>query len=411
MTVVDNAPETAVTDEVLVSPEILGCPYDYYRRVRDEAPVHRTPLGFWLVSRYDDVLAVVRDTERFSSGARPGVQPSPSKELLDLQAAGYPAVDTLLSNDPPSHTQFRALVNKAFTPKRVAQLEGEIRTIANDLIDAFIGSGGSDGRRQVELVSRFAVGVPLTVIADALGVDRADMPDFKRWSDDAVAPLSGLLTDEQMVQSARSHLEFQQYMAARCEERRAEPRNDLLSDLVQARFDSGERAGEALNMAELLSVINQLLVAGNETTTKLIATGMQMLIEHPEQLDAVRADPELLVNLVEESLRIEAPVQMLPRVTKTDVTIGGVGVPRGSCCSSSTAAPTATSASTPTPTHSTCAGPTPAPTSRSARDRTSAPGRRWPAARHASPSSCSSGDAPTGPTTPRSTRPTSGSSR
>ena len=334
MTLTDDVAEVAVTDEVLVSPEILECPYPYYQRVRDEAPVHRTPLGFWLVSRYDDVLSVARDPERFSSGARPGMQPTPSRELLELQAAMYPPVDTLLSNDPPSHTQFRALVNKAFLPKRVAQLEASIRTIAIDLIDRFIADGEpADGRssaqRHVELVTQFAVGVPLTVIADALGVDRSDMPQFKRWSDDAVAPLSGLLTDEQMLQCARSQIEFQRYMEARCEERRIEPRNDLLSDLVQARFDSGERAGDGLNMPELLSVISQLLVAGNETTTKLIATGMQQLIDHPDQLAAVVADPALITNLVEESLRIEAPVQMLPRVTKTDVTVGGVDIPAG----------------------------------------------------------------------------------
>jgi cytochrome P450 len=313
-----------VTEELLVTPEVLECPYPYYQRVRDEAPVHQTPLGFWVVSRYDDVLAVVRDTERFSSGARPGVQPAVSPELLAIEADGYPNVDTLLSADPPVHTQFRALVNKAFTPKRVAQLEDSIRSIAIDLLERFI----DDGR--VELVTQFAVGVPLTVIADALGVDRTDMPDFKRWSDDAVAPLSGLLSPEQMLQTAHSRVEFQHYMAARCTERQTDPRDDLLSDLVQARFDSGDRAGEPLQMHELLSVIQQLLVAGNETTTKLIASGMQMLIEHPDQMEAVMADRSLIPNLVEESLRIETPVQMLPRVAKVDADVGGVTIPAGS---------------------------------------------------------------------------------
>jgi len=314
----------SVTEELMVTPEVLACPYDYYRRVRDEAPVHQTPLGFWVVSRYDDVLSVVRDPERFSSGARPGVQPPIDDELRAIEQTGYPNADTLLSNDPPSHTQFRALVNKAFLPKRVAQLEGEIRDIAEGLLDRFI----EDGR--VELVTQFAVGVPLTVIADALGVDRADMPDFKRWSDDSVAPLSGLLSPDQMLQCARSRVEFQHYMAARCLERQDEPRDDLLSDLVQARFDSGERAGEPLAMHELLSVIQQLLVAGNETTTKLIASGMQMLIDHPDQMAAVVADPSLIPNLVEESLRAETPVQMLPRVAKVDAEVGGVTIPAGS---------------------------------------------------------------------------------
>ncbi len=317
---------SSVTNEILVTPEVLACPYDFYRRVRTEAPVHQTPLGFWLVSRYDDVLSVVRDPERFSSsfsGAFAGGR-EPTPELRAIAAEGYPPANTLLTNDPPSHTQFRGLVNKAFTPKRVAQLEGEIRGIANDLIDRWIDTG------RVELVSQFAVPLPLTVIADALGVDRADMADFKRWSDDSVAPLSGLLSPERQLECARSRVEMQHYLAARCEERRSEPRDDLLSDLVHARFDGGERAGEQLTMAELLNVIEQLLVAGNETTTKLIAAGMLLLIEHPEQMRRVLADPSLVPNLVEEALRMESPVQMLPRVTTVDVELGGVTIPKGS---------------------------------------------------------------------------------
>ena len=314
-----------ITQQILVSPEVLECPYPFFERVRNEAPVHQTPLGFWLVSRYDDVMAVVRDTERFSSNMRNSfTAPAPSDELRAIQAEAYPSVNTLLTNDPPSHTQFRALVNKAFTPKRVAQLEGEIRQIANDLIDRWVASG------HVELVSEFAVGLPLTVIADALGVDRADMPAFKRWSDDSVAPLSGMLSPERQLECARSRVEMQRYMAERCRERETDPRDDLLSDLVQARFDSGERAGEQLSMPELLNVIEQLLVAGNETTTKLIAAGMLALLEHPAQMTAVRADRSLIPNLVEEALRYESPVQMLPRVAKVDVEVGGVAVPAGS---------------------------------------------------------------------------------
>jgi cytochrome P450 len=314
-----------ITQQILVSPEVLECPYPFFERVRNEAPVHQTPLGFWLVSRYDDVMAVVRDTERFSSNMRNSfTAPAPSDELRAIQAEAYPSVNTLLTNDPPSHTQFRALVNKAFTPKRVAQLEGEIRQIANDLIDRWADTG------RVELVSEFAVGLPLTVIADALGVDRADMPAFKRWSDDSVAPLSGLLSPERQLECARSRVEMQRYMAERCRERETDPRDDLLSDLVQARFDSGERAGEQLSMPELLNVIEQLLVAGNETTTKLIAAGMLALLEHPAQMAAVLADRSLIPNLVEEALRYESPVQMLPRVAKVDVEVGGVAVPAGS---------------------------------------------------------------------------------
>jgi cytochrome P450 len=316
---------TDITKVNMVSPEVLECPYPYYERVREEAPVHQTPLGFWAVSRYEDVLSVVRNPEMFSSLAQSNsFVTTPPPEVIEIAKQGYPRVNTLLSNDPPSHTQFRNLVNKAFLPKRVAQLEDSIRKITNDLIDAFINDG------KVDLVEQFAVGVPLTVIADALGVDRADMPKFKKWSDDSVAPLSGMLTPERQIECAHSRIEFQNYMVDRVHEREANLRDDLLSDLVQARFDSGERAGEGMTMAEMLDVIAQLLVAGNETTTKLIAAATLMLIENPEQMAKVRADHSLIPNLVEEALRMEAPVQMLPRFTKEDVEVGGVAIPKGS---------------------------------------------------------------------------------
>jgi cytochrome P450 len=309
----------------MVSPEVLECPYPYYKRVREEAPVHQTPLGFWAVSRYEDVLSVVRNPEHFSSLSQSNsfVTPPPP-EVIEISKQGYPRVNTLLSNDPPSHTQFRNLVNKAFLPKRVAQLEDSIRTIANDLLEKFVNDG------KVDLVTQFAVGLPLTVIADALGVDRADMPKFKKWSDDSVAPLSGLLTPERQIECAHSRIEFQKYMVERIKEREVELRDDLLSDLVKARFDSGDRAGEGMTLPEMLDVIAQLLVAGNETTTKLIAAGTLLLLENPDQMEKVRADFSLIPNLVEEALRMEAPVQMLPRFTTADVEVGGVTIPKGS---------------------------------------------------------------------------------
>ena len=316
---------TDITKVNMVSPEVLECPYPYYERVREEAPVHQTPLGFWAVSRYEDVLSVVRNPEMFSSLAQSNsfVTPPPP-EVIEIAKQGYPRVNTLLSNDPPSHTQFRNLVNKAFLPKRVAQLEDSIRKIANDLVDAFINDS------KVDLVEQFVVGLPLTVIADALGVDRTDMPKFKKWSDDSVAPLSGMLTPERQIECANSRIEFQKYMVDRVHEREENLRDDLLSDLVQARFDSGERAGEGMTMPEMLDVIAQLLVAGNETTTKLIAAATLMLVENPEQMAKVRADHSLIPNLVEEALRMEAPVQMPPRFTKDDVEVGGVVIPKGS---------------------------------------------------------------------------------
>ena len=390
----------SVTDEILVSPEVLECPYDFYRRVRDEAPVHRTPMGFFVVSRYEDVLSVVRDTERFSSDMRNSfVSGPPSDELRAIEAEGYGRVSTLLTADPPVHTQFRALVNKAFLPKRVAQLEDSIRTIADDLVDAWIDRG------RVELVTEFAVGLPLTVIADALGVDRADMPRFKQWSDDSVAPLSGLLTPEQQLACARSRVEMQHYMAERCREREAAPRDDLLSDLVHARFDGGERAGERLEMTELLSVIEQLLVAGNETTTKMIAAGMLLLLEHPEQMAAVQADHSLIPNLVEEALRLESPVQMLPRVAKVDVEVGGVAIEAGSVLMMMYGCANRDDAKYPDAASFDHARANARTNLRSDRARTSARVRHSPAARGVSRSRPCSAGRPTGRSTTRSSSP------
>lgn len=326
---IDQTPATELGPDItavnMVTPEVLSCPYHYYQRVRDEAPVHRTPVGFYAVSRYEDVMTMARDYENFSSqsmsnGAFTQVPP----EAIEISKRDYKRVDTLLSNDPPSHTQFRSLVNKAFLPKRVAQLEESIRTIANDLIDRFIDDG------KVDLVGQFAIWVPLTVIADALGVDRKDMPKFKKWSDDSVAPLSGLLSPERQIECAQSRYDLHQYMAECVRQREADPRDDLLTDLVQARFDSGEREGQGLTMDEMLSIIDQVLVAGNETTTNLIAMAMQHLIENPEQMAKLRANPALIPNMLEEALRLEAPVQMLPRFATKDAVVGGVEIPKGS---------------------------------------------------------------------------------
>jgi cytochrome P450 len=170
------------------------------------------------------------------------------------------------------------------------------------------------------------VPLPLTVIADQLGVPRADLADFKRWSDASVGPLGGMLGPEEQRECARLVVELQDYLAERCEERRAEPRDDLLSDLVHARVD-GERP---LTTPEVVSVAQQFLVAGNETTTNLIAAGLMFLLRDPEQLALVRDDPGLVPDAVEETLRCETPVSGMWRVAAREAVLGGVPIPEGS---------------------------------------------------------------------------------
>lgn len=199
-------------------------------------------------------------------------------------------------------------------------LEPEIGLLAQQLIERFARGG------RFEVLSEFAVPLPLTVIADQLGVPRTDLPRFKRWTDGFTAQLSGMASGEDTKEAVRRIFEFQQYFAARVEEARRAPREDILSDLVRARLE-GQRP---LDMPETLSILQQLLVAGNETTASAIAEGLLLLVRHPEQEALVRSDRTLIPNLVEEVLRLAAPTTNMWRKVTRDVSLGGVAVPAGS---------------------------------------------------------------------------------
>jgi cytochrome P450 len=195
-----------------------------------------------------------------------------------------------------------------------------VNEVARDLIDGFAAE------RRIDLVERLAVPLPLTVIADQLGVPRADMADFKKWSDASVAPLGGMISKQEQIECARLVVELQHYLADRADERKLRPTDDLLSDLVHASVDGVS----PLSTAEVVSVAQQFLVAGNETTTNLIAALLMYVLQDPGQLALVRAQPDLVANAVEEALRCETPVQGMWRVTTTDVELGGVMLPKGS---------------------------------------------------------------------------------
>lgn len=282
--------------------ETVENPFEFYAALREQAPVHEVPGLFFLISRHDDVLEVLRQPLLFSSRSGPSLTPPPP-EVLEIVEQGYPQVPTLLTNDPPDHLRYRMRVSRAFAGRRVEVLEPQIRRVAHALIDDFAADGC------VELVSRFAVPLPLTFIADQFGVPREDMALFKRWSDDSVAPLGGMLPAERQVECARSVLEFQRYFAKRIEEHRAAPRAD---------------------MPELINILHQFLVAGNETSTNMIASAMMLLLRNPDQLAAVVADRSLIPNLVEETLRLESPVQGMLRTATDDTELAGVKIPSGS---------------------------------------------------------------------------------
>ncbi len=286
------------------SPSFRQDPYPVYRRLRDEYPVyHNEELGFFAISRYDDIVAALQDVETFSSSNALGI--GAPKEVLDQ-------IPMMMLLDPPRHGQLRALVNRAFTPRRVAGLEPRIRALARSLVDDFIERGSCD------LVEHFSGPLPATVIAELLGVPAEDGLMFKEKSTAIVTQDAKGGGDLDFTPA----IELMLYMTAAYDERRKQPRDDLMSALLEAEID-----GERLSQEELLGFAFLLLVAGNETTTNLISNAVGLLDQYPDQRRQLVDDPSLLPAAIEEFLRFESPVQGLSRTPRKDTVIHGCTVP------------------------------------------------------------------------------------
>lgn len=312
-------------------PETLQCPFPHYAAMREEAPVHFVEaVGIYLVTKYDLVLEVVRDPQTYSSKFGGASMPLPSEDrqkLAEVMAEGYPRVPTMLTADQPEHTRYRRLVAKAFSPREISALEPEIRQITNALIDSWIDRGS------IEFVEEFAVPLPVRVIARALNVPDERLADFKRWSDDSIAGIGTALSIEGRVAAERGVNEFQAYFAEQLEQRRTAPQDDLLTKLLNARIDADDPEVtdlRPLDMPEMLSIVQQLLVAGNETTTKMLTEMMRLLGENPDQWQRVKNEPELVDRVVEETLRLATPTQGMFRIATRDTELGGVAIPAGS---------------------------------------------------------------------------------
>lgn len=312
-------------------PAVLQCPFPHYAAMRAEAPViFLRNIGMWFVTRHDLVQEVARDHRTYSNmfgGTGMPMPPGDAEKMREVLEEGYPRVSTMLTADQPEHTRYRRLVSKAFSARAIADLEPEIRRITNMLIDEWIDVG------RVEFVSRFAVGLPVRVIARALNVPDDRLDDFKRWSDDSIAGIGTNITIDERVAAERGVNEFQRYFAAELERRRVEPQDDLLTKLLDARVedDDAEVADRRpLDLPEMLSIIQQLLVAGNETTTKMLTEMMKLLAEHPDQWAKLKADPWRVAAVVEETLRLSTPTQGMFRIVTRDVELGGVSIPAGS---------------------------------------------------------------------------------
>ena len=319
----------------LLDPAVQQCPHLYYEKMREEHPVYSTEVAgvpIVLVTRYDDVLEIIKDTDTFSSETGGGAAMPVNAELADRirklykEEGGYKRIGTMLTIDPPDQTRYRKLVNKAFTARAVSSLEPNIRDISSGLIDSIINEDKG------EFVKKFAVPLPVRTIAKALNVPEDRLADFKRWSDDNIAAIGTALSDDQRLVHEKGIIEFQHYFAEQFEKRRENPEDDILTNLLNARIDKDEDPDlpdEPLTMEEMLSIISQLVVAGNETTTKTLTEMMRLLGENPEQWKMLRDDPERAGKVVEETIRMTTPTQGFWRFAKRDVEVAGTKIAAG----------------------------------------------------------------------------------
>ena len=279
-------------------------PYRFYERMRRKDPVHRTRIiDGWLLTRYRDVDSVLRDHARFSNRT-----PRSFDERLE----------SLIDIDPPDHTRLRALVAKAFTPTAVASLRPRIERLVRGLLDDL------EGQKHFDLVGRFAYPLPVTVVAEMLGVPPEDLDRFEQWSNGIALSVEPVLTAKQSDLVQRSNVALQDYFEEIIVLRRREPQNDMISALIAA-----EEEGEKLTHRELVNTLTLLLVAGNETTRNLIGNGMIALLRHPDQMRRLREQPELLDSAVAEFLRYDPPVQLDGRLCTEATEIGGRRVEPG----------------------------------------------------------------------------------
>lgn len=304
-------------------PEIQRCPFAAYEAVRELGPVYLDPVsGNYVVVDYESVIKVLNDPMTFSSITGQLLVQNNSPEQARINAMfeedGFLPVNTLVVSDPPDHTFYRSLVDKAFTPARVRQMEEYLSGIADELIDSFVDAETVDFR------NRFANLVPMSVIADQLGVPRGDIQTFRRWSDSVIAQGDENKSIDERMEITRTLCELQRYIASRAEEYLRSPRECMLSDLVRA-----DVAGRQLTMHELVAIVTQLLVAGNDTTTAVLTACMHYLIKEPGLEGKLRAQPDSIPRFVEEVLRMEAPVQGLWRRAVHDVEVGGMRIPAG----------------------------------------------------------------------------------
>ncbi|WP_320672685.1 cytochrome P450 [Patulibacter defluvii] len=295
-------------------------PHPFFERLRAEEPVTYSPvLDMWLVSRYDDICAVLRDPSRFSNRDMLGSGAHVTPEAGAVLARGYDTSHVLLGMDPPAHTRLRRLTNRGFSAKRIAAMAPFVRERTAALIDGFADAGEAD------LVEQLLYPLPVQVILGVMGVPTEDMWRIKQWSTDWQRLAFEPVPPDEQVAMAEGVLEFQQYCLELIADRRAAPREDLTSYLIEAESD-----GEKLSDHELVMAIGaSMLSAGHESTTALIANAWKLALEH-DQWERLREDRSLLLPFLEETCRYDSVSHAMIRTANEDVTVGDVAIPAGS---------------------------------------------------------------------------------
>jgi cytochrome P450 len=310
---------SASTVATLFGPEMLDDPYSVYARLRATDPVHwHEPFSAWVLTRYDDVVAVLHDL-RFSSERTARMQQMVGQD--DLQPFWSFLSTRMLYADPPRHTRLRGLVSKVFTPHRVEAMAPHIQAMVDGFLDQAQALGCLD------VIAGLALPLPVTVILEMLGLPTADRQQLKKWSDEFVlyfAKDPSQVTVEEYRRAVAAVAVERTYFAAALARVRERPGQDLLSALLYA-----DEAGDRLTDEEVFANANLLLTAGHETTTNLIGNGIRALLAHPDQLAKLRVDPGLLPGAIEEFLRYDSPVQFTHRLAKEDVTVGGKTIRKG----------------------------------------------------------------------------------
>jgi len=289
-------------------------PYEIWRHLRDDAPVYRNDqYDFWALSRFADVEGASRNPKVFSSA---------HGTVLELMSDHPIDMSMMIFMDPPSHTRMRSLVSRAFTPRRINALEERIRVLCGQFFDAV------EGQATFDYVQDFAARLPAMVIASLLGVPEADQPQVRHLIDTTfhIEPGVGMINDISLA----AMFELGSYLSSQLDERRASPRDDMLTDLVEAEITDDDGVTRRLTMIEASNFGNLLISAGTETVARLLGWAGLLLAQHPDQRAELAADPSLLPNAVEELLRYEAPSPVQGRWITEDTELHGQVLEPGS---------------------------------------------------------------------------------